>query len=122
MIRNGAKSPEYEEIPALFGGPYTRGDLGNVASTALTILLQANCRLTNLDLYFCYLATAISPTSRSSGVSPWGVRSGGRGPPRCGGRSGRAASRVSGSSKKSNSMSVSRSVIPTLAGEIRRPL
>ena len=42
---------------------------------------------------------------------PWGVRIGGRGPPRTGGRSGRAASLVSGSSKKSNSMSVSRSVM-----------
>src|SRR5919201_961141 len=58
------------------------------------------------------IANAIRPTRRSSGVSPWGGRTGRRGPPGRGGRSGRVPSRVSGSSKKSNSKSVSCSVIP----------
>ena len=58
------------------------------------------------------IANAIRPTSRSIGVRPCGGRTGRRGPPGRGGRSGRAASRVSGSSKKSNSKSVSCSVIP----------
>src|SRR3954467_9236469 len=57
------------------------------------------------------IAKATRPTRRRSGVRPCGVRIGGRGPPRAGGFSGRAASRVSGSSKKSNSMSVSRSLM-----------
>src|SRR6266550_6186796 len=56
------------------------------------------------------IAKLIKPTRRRSGVSPVGGRTGGRGP-RLRGRSSAAASLVSDSSKKSNSMSLSRSLI-----------